>query len=72
MAKSKLQEDNKSLKIPKRQSTSIEEEQITQWPKEKVQKDKHRSTKHIYKTKDRATRTPLSNDLQSTTQKTKD
>jgi hypothetical protein len=39
-------------------------------PKEKVQKDKHRSTKHIYKTKDRATRTPLSNDLQSTTQKT--
>jgi hypothetical protein len=34
------------------------EEQITQWPKEKVQKDKQRSTKHTYKTKDRVTRTP--------------
>jgi hypothetical protein len=32
---------------------------MTQWPKEKVQKDKQRSTKHIYKTKDRVTRTPL-------------
>jgi hypothetical protein len=31
----------------------------TQWPKEKVQKDKQRSTKHTYKTKDRETRTPL-------------
>jgi hypothetical protein len=30
-----------------------EEEQKTQWPKEKVQKDKQRSTKHTYKTKDR-------------------
>jgi len=27
--------------------------------KEKVQKDKQRSTKHTYKTKDRVTRTPL-------------
>ena len=33
--------------------------QQTQWPKEKVQKDKQRSTKHTYKTKDRVTRTPL-------------
>ena len=33
--------------------------QTTQWPKEKVQKDKQRSTKHTYKTKDRVTRTPL-------------
>jgi len=33
----------------------IEEEQTTQWPKEKVQKDKERSTKHTYKTKDRVT-----------------
>jgi hypothetical protein len=40
------------------QNTYIEEEQTTQWPKEKVQKDK-RSTKHTYKTKDRVTRTPL-------------
>ena len=37
----------------------IEEEQTTQWPKEKGQKDKQRSTKHTYKTKDRVTRTPL-------------
>jgi hypothetical protein len=35
------------------------EEQTTQWPKEKVQKDKQWSTKHTYKTKDRVTRTPL-------------
>jgi len=35
----------------------IEEEQSTQWLKEKVQKDKQRSTKHTYKTKDRVTRT---------------
>ena len=33
--------------------------QTTQWPKEKVQKDKQRSRKHSYKTKDRVTRTPL-------------
>jgi hypothetical protein len=32
---------------------------MTQWPKEKVQKDKQRSTKHTYKTKDRVTQTPL-------------
>jgi hypothetical protein len=36
----------------------LEEEQTTQWPKEKVQKDKQRSTKHTYKTKDRVPRTP--------------
>jgi hypothetical protein len=30
----------------------------TQLPKEKGQKDKQRSTKHTYKTKDRVTRTP--------------
>ena len=35
------------------------EEQTTQWQKEKVQKDKQRSTKHTYKPKDRVTRTPL-------------
>jgi hypothetical protein len=29
------------------------------WPKEKVQKNKQRSTKHTYKTKDRVTRIPL-------------
>jgi hypothetical protein len=37
----------------------IEEKQTTQWPKDKVQKDKQRSTKHAHKTKDRVTRTPL-------------
>ena len=41
------------------QNPYIEEEQTTQWPKQKVQKDKQRSTKHTYKTKDRVTRTPL-------------
>ena len=41
------------------QNPSIEEEQTTQSPKEKVQKDKQRSTKHTHKTKDRVTRTPL-------------
>ena len=50
----------KSLEIPKGQSeTYIEEEQITQWQIEKVQKDKQQSTKHSYKTKERVTRTPL-------------
>ena len=56
----------KSWKIPKGQSDPyIEEEQTTQWPKEKVQKDKQRSTKHTYKTKDRATRTPLKQGVNS-------
>ena len=41
------------------QNPCIKEEQTRQWPKEKVQKDKQRSTKHPYKTKDRVTRTPL-------------
>ena len=50
-----------SLKIPKEgnQNPYIEEEQTTQRPKEKVQKDKPRSTKHTHETKDRVTRTPL-------------
>ena len=37
----------------------IEEEQLTQWPKEKVQKSKQRSTKHMHTTKDRITWSPL-------------
>jgi hypothetical protein len=41
------------------QNPYIEEEQTTQWPKEKGQKDKQQSTKHTYKTKDQVTRTPL-------------
>jgi len=39
------------------QNPYIDEEQTPQWPKEKVQKDKQRSTKHAHKTKDRVTRT---------------
>ena len=46
----------KSLKLLKDQNPYIEEEQTTLWRKEKVQKDKHPSTKHTYKTKDRVTR----------------
>jgi hypothetical protein len=38
------------LKIPKGQNPYIEEEQTTQWQKEK---DKQRSTKHTHKIKDR-------------------
>ena len=41
------------------QNPYIEEEQTTQWPKEKAKKDKQRSTKHTHKTKYRVTRTPL-------------
>jgi hypothetical protein len=36
---------------------SFFEEHKTQGPKEKVQKDKQRSTKHTYKIKDQVTRT---------------
>ena len=35
------------------------EEQTTQRPNEKGQKEKQRSAKHTHKTKDRVTRTPL-------------
>ena len=41
------------------QNPYIEEQQKTQWSKEKVQKDKQQSTKHTLTTKDRVTRTPL-------------
>ena len=53
------------MKIPKggNQNPYIEEEQTTPCPKEKVQKDKQRSTKHTYKTKDRVTPTPLKTGL---------
>ena len=51
----------KSVKITKggNQNPYIQEEQTTQWPNEKVQKDKQRSTKHTYKTKYQVTRTPI-------------
>ena len=38
------------------QNPYIEEEQTTQWPKEKVQNDKQRSTKQTHTTNDRVTR----------------
>ena len=41
------------------QNPYIKEEQTTQWPKDKVEKDKKRSTKHTHKTKNRVKRTPL-------------
>ena len=47
------------------QNPYIEEEQTTHLPKEEVQKDKQRSTKHTYKTKDRVIRTPLKTDVNS-------
>jgi hypothetical protein len=37
----------------------------SRWQKEKVQKDKQRSTKHTHKTKDRVTRTPLKHGVNS-------
>ena len=52
--------NKKSWNIPKggNQNSYLEEEQTTQWPKEKTQKDTQRSTKHSPKN-DRETRTPL-------------
>ena len=41
------------------QNPYIEEEKTTQWPKEKVPKDKQRSTKHTHQTQDKVTRNPL-------------
>ena len=38
------------------QKSYIEEEQKTQWPKEKVHKDKQQSTKHTYMYKTKVTR----------------
>ena len=41
------------------QNPYIEEEQTTQWPKEKVKTNKQRSKKHTYKPEDRVSRTQL-------------
>ena len=50
----------KSLKIPKGQSKSVYRRiKKPQWPEEKVQRYKQRSTKHTHKAKNRVTRTPL-------------
>ena len=50
-------EEEQTTQWPKEEEQTTqwpkEEEQTTQWPKEKGQKEKQRSTKHTYKTKDR-------------------
>ena len=59
-----IQDMKKNLKIRYQrgnQNPYIEKQQKTQWSKEKVPKDKQRSTKHTLTTKDRLTRTPLKN-----------
>ena len=43
------------MKIPKGNQNPYTEEQTTQWPTEKEQNDKQRSTKRTYKTKDLVT-----------------
>ena len=56
----------KSLRIPKGSSELVyQTEHTTQWPKEKVKKDRHRSTNHSHKTKDRVTRPPLKTGVHS-------
>ena len=49
------------------QNAYIEEEQTTQWPREKVQEDKQQSIKHTHKTKDWVTRTTLKPGMNSLT-----
>ena len=47
------------MKIQKGNQNPSIEGQKAQWPKEKVQKDKHQSTQHTHKTKDRAAIAPV-------------
>ena len=59
-----LCKSKKSLKYQRgNQNPYNEEEQTTQWPNEKGQNDKQRSTKQTHKTKDRVTRSPLKTKL---------
>ena len=52
--------DKKNLKILKEQSESVNRRRTDHtMAKEKVQKDKQRSTKHTHTTKDRVTQTQL-------------
>ena len=62
----KNRQHNSQKKRDKRTNNNLQnitqktnEEQTTQWPKEKGQKDKQRSTKHTHKSKDRVKRIPL-------------
>ena len=54
----------KSLRIPKGQSEYRRRTENTM-AKKIIQKDKQRSTKHTYKTRDRVTRTTLRNGVKS-------
>jgi hypothetical protein len=54
-----LKEEFEDTKGVIRIRTSKKDRQTTQWPKERGQKDKQRSTKHTYKTKDGITRNLL-------------
>ena len=56
--------DNRKRYQRYNQNPSIEE-QTTQWKKEKGQKGKQRSTKHIHKTKNRVGLTSLKPGMQS-------
>jgi hypothetical protein len=47
--------------IYRKYTTVYEEEQRTQWPKEKGQKDKQPSTNHTYKTEDKKNMNPTEN-----------
>ena len=55
-----MQNVKEEFEDTKGESESVyEEEQRTQWPKEKGQKDKQPSAKHTHKAKNRVTWTPL-------------
>ena len=54
-----FQKGNQNPYIARRTDNTMAKRQTTQWTKEKVEKDKQRSTKYTYITKDRVTRTPL-------------
>ena len=55
----------KVYKYQKGNQNSYIEEQTTQWPREKVQKETQRATKHTHKAKDRVTRPPLTSAVNS-------
>jgi len=54
-----LTDMDNSLRYQRGNQNPYIEEQTTQWSREKVQKDKQRSTKRTHKGKDRVTRAPL-------------
>jgi hypothetical protein len=57
-----MQNVKEEFEDTKGESESVyEEEQRTQWPKEKGQKDKQPSTNHTYKTEDKKNMNPTEN-----------